>query len=101
MSRRNNLVNGDTVSFDDLMDQGRISYVRKRTRAGKDEYGVILDDATLSAHSEGHDSLAESLAYAPYYDAPKLVADFLYAEGISRISFDISAGEFTIERVGL
>lgn len=95
-------VNGTHPSFSELLDAGEIAYVRTRTfRDGKRTYGVILHGDALSAIGSDHDTLAEALAYVPFYDAPKLVTDAIHAEGISRVAFNTSEDSFSIERVAL
>lgn len=95
-------VNGDHLSFSELLDAGEIAYVRTRTfRDGKRTYGVILHDDALSAIGSDHDTLAEALAYVPFYDAPKMVTDAIHADGLSRVVFNHSEDAYTIDRVAL
>lgn len=99
MSRRNLDVNGTGYTVAELLDEGRIAYVRVRTmRDGKRVYGIILHDEVMAAHNSDHDSLAEALAYVSFYEVPKMVTDFLYADGISRVAFNTSEDTYTLER---
>ena len=62
-----------------MIEDDLIAYGRIRTRAGKREYGFILREYAEAAHlSDRHDSYAEALAYAPFYDAPKMLVDYLH-----------------------
>jgi hypothetical protein len=98
MSKRIN-VDGDTFTIAELMDEGRIAYVRERTmRDGKVSRGIILHDDITDVHNTNHATLAEALAYTPFYETPKLVTDYLYADGIAAVRFNTSTDEYRIER---
>lgn len=98
MGRRNLDVDGTWYTASELMDEGRIGYVRTRVmRDGKRTYGIILHDDVIGAHLHNSDSLAEALAHVPYYEAPKMVTDYLHAEGISRVVFSTSEDTYAIE----
>lgn len=99
MTRRNIQVDGIVYTIAELMDEGRIAYIRTRVmRDGKRTYGIILHDEVIEAHlNYNRDSLAEALAYVSYYEVPKMVTDHLHAEGISRVVFSTSEDTYAIE----
>jgi hypothetical protein len=99
MARRNIDVDGIGYTVTELMDAGRVAYVRTRImRDGKRTYGIILHDEVMDAHKDyDRESLAEALAYVSYYEVPKMVTDHLHAEGISRVVFSTSDDTYAIE----
>jgi hypothetical protein len=99
MSRRNIDVDGIGYTVTELMDEGRLAYVRTRImRDGKRAYGIILHDEVMKAHKDyDRESLAEALAYVSYYEVPKMVGDHLHAEGISRVVFSTWDDTYAIE----
>lgn len=100
MSRRNLDVDGTAYTVSELMDEGRIAYVRVRTmRDGKRAYGIILHDEIMDAHNSQHDTLAEALCSVSFYEVPMMVATALHADGISRVSFNSSEDAYAIEHI--
>lgn len=75
MSRRYLNVDGVAYTVNELLDEGRIAYVRQN-KAGK--WGVILHDDIEGIENSKHDSLAEALYYTPFYDVAAMVATHLH-----------------------
>lgn len=94
LSKTVSLTDGSVVTFDDLLDSGSVSYTRVRTRKDKKEYGVILQEDVLNAHSSEDDNLAQALSRVSFYAAPKMVVDAIEREGIRRLEFNVSTDDF-------
>lgn len=75
MDRRNIGIDGIGYTINELLDEGRIAYVRQN-KAGK--WGVILHDDIEGIENSSHDSLAEALYYTSFYDVAAMVATHLH-----------------------
>lgn len=88
---RSVMFEGRLLSFQDLLDEGRIAYAITRYPLGKNtpEYGIILDtQADLAERNPLFKDLKEALYYARYFETPKLVTDYLRANSVKHIILD-------------
>lgn len=90
-------LNDRAITFTELLDKGAIAYVRTRIASdGKRSYGIILHEDAINAHYIDAPTLASALARTPFYDAPKMVTDAIQAEGISRVTINVSEQTYKI-----